>query len=169
MLAQPGSVGKKAAGARDSLYCIFGYGKINAWRARGARARVSVNFRIFSPCMARARRVRAGLPVYPPSRTQAQPSRTGRGRRGERDRPWAPTGSRALAKATSSTSSCLVVRLRKRNRAELEEAVTVNATDHGRQRTVVRSQEQPKYGNMVPAIRVPVPVSSYRSPSRMLT
>ena len=50
-------------------YCIFGCGKINAWRARGARAQVSVNFRKFSPCMARARRTRAGLTVYPPSRT----------------------------------------------------------------------------------------------------
>ena len=37
--------------------------------ARGARARVSVNFRKFSPCMAPARRARAGLTVYPPSRT----------------------------------------------------------------------------------------------------
>ena len=50
-------------------YCILGYEKISAWRARGARARVSVNFRKFSPCMARARRARAGLTVYPPSRT----------------------------------------------------------------------------------------------------
>ena len=37
-------------------------------RAR-RRARVSVNFRKFSPCIARARRARAGLTVYPPSRT----------------------------------------------------------------------------------------------------
>ena len=51
------------------IYCIFGRGKINAWRAREARAWVFVNFRIFSPCMARARRARAGLTVYPPSRT----------------------------------------------------------------------------------------------------
>ena len=51
------------------LYCIFGRGKINAWLARGAVARVSVNFRKFSPCIARARRARAGLTVYPPSRT----------------------------------------------------------------------------------------------------
>jgi hypothetical protein len=36
--------------------------------ARGAPARVSVNFRKFSPCMARARRARAGSTVYPPSR-----------------------------------------------------------------------------------------------------
>ena len=43
--------------------------EITAWRARGARARVSVNFRKFSPCIARARRARAGLTVYPPSRT----------------------------------------------------------------------------------------------------
>ena len=54
-------------------YCIFGRGKINAWRARGALARVSVNFRKFSPCMARTRRARAGLTVYPPSRTLEQP------------------------------------------------------------------------------------------------
>ena len=37
--------------------------------ARVAPARVSVNFRKFSPCMARARRAHAGLTVYPPSRT----------------------------------------------------------------------------------------------------
>jgi hypothetical protein len=37
--------------------------------ARGAAARVSVNFRKFSPCIARARHDRAGLTVYPPSRT----------------------------------------------------------------------------------------------------
>jgi hypothetical protein len=47
--------------------CIFGRGKINAWLARGATARVSVNFRKFSPCIARARRAHAGLTVYPPS------------------------------------------------------------------------------------------------------
>ena len=39
-------------------YCILGYDKISAWRARGARARVSINFRKFSPCMAHARRAR---------------------------------------------------------------------------------------------------------------
>jgi hypothetical protein len=39
------------------------------YSARGTRARVSVNFRNFSPCIARARRARAGLTVYPPSRT----------------------------------------------------------------------------------------------------
>ena len=40
-------------------------------RARGARARarVSVNFHKFSPCMAPARRAHVGLTVYPPSRT----------------------------------------------------------------------------------------------------
>ena len=32
-------------------------------------ARVSVNFHKFSPCIARARHARAGLTVYPPSRT----------------------------------------------------------------------------------------------------
>ena len=37
--------------------------------ARGLCARVSVNFRKFSPCMALTRRARAGLTVYPPSRT----------------------------------------------------------------------------------------------------
>ena len=36
---------------------------------RAARARVSVNFRKFSPCIAPARRARGGLTVYPPSRT----------------------------------------------------------------------------------------------------
>jgi hypothetical protein len=36
---------------------------------RDARARVSVNFRKFSPCIARTRRARVGLTVYPPSRT----------------------------------------------------------------------------------------------------
>ena len=40
-------------------------------RAGGARARDSVNFRNFSPCIARARRARAGLTVYPPSWTLA--------------------------------------------------------------------------------------------------
>ena len=50
-------------------YCILGSEEINTWRARGAAARVSVNFRKFSPCIARARRARAGLTVYPPSRT----------------------------------------------------------------------------------------------------
>ena len=50
-------------------YCILGNEKINAWRPHGNRARVSVNFRKFSPCIARARRARAGLTVYPPSRT----------------------------------------------------------------------------------------------------
>ena len=39
-------------------YCILGYDKISEWRARAARARVSVNFRKFSPCMARAARAR---------------------------------------------------------------------------------------------------------------
>ena len=38
------------------MYCTYDRQKINAWRARGARAWVSVNFRKFSPCMARARR-----------------------------------------------------------------------------------------------------------------
>jgi hypothetical protein len=37
--------------------------------ARGGRARVSVNFRKFSPCIARAWRALAGLTVYPPSQT----------------------------------------------------------------------------------------------------
>ena len=37
--------------------------------ARAARARVSVNFRKFSPCMARAARAHAGLTVYLSSRT----------------------------------------------------------------------------------------------------
>jgi hypothetical protein len=40
----------------------------SARSARSGRARVSVNFRKFSPCIARARRAHAGLTVYPPSR-----------------------------------------------------------------------------------------------------
>ena len=35
-------------------YCILGYEEISAQRAHGGRARVSVNFRKFSPCFARA-------------------------------------------------------------------------------------------------------------------
>ena len=50
-------------------YCTYDRQEITAWLARGAFARVSVNFRKFSPCIARARRARAGLTVYPPSRT----------------------------------------------------------------------------------------------------
>jgi hypothetical protein len=42
---------------------------LHSARAACVRARVSVNFRIFSPYIARARRARAGLTVYPPSRT----------------------------------------------------------------------------------------------------
>jgi hypothetical protein len=34
-------------------YCILGQGKINAWRARGARAWVPVNFRKCFTCMVR--------------------------------------------------------------------------------------------------------------------
>jgi hypothetical protein len=55
--------------AVSERYCNVGHGKINAWLTRGAAARDSVNFRKFSPCIARARRARAGLTVYPPSRT----------------------------------------------------------------------------------------------------
>jgi hypothetical protein len=55
--------------SRTVAYCILGCEEINAWLARGAAARVSVNFRKFSPCIARARRAPAGLAVYPPSRT----------------------------------------------------------------------------------------------------
>jgi hypothetical protein len=51
------------------LYCTYDRHEITAWLARGAFAWVSVNFRKFSPCIARARRARAGLTVYPPSRT----------------------------------------------------------------------------------------------------
>ena len=40
------------------IYCTYDWQKINAWRARGECARVSVNFRKFSPCMARAARAR---------------------------------------------------------------------------------------------------------------
>jgi hypothetical protein len=41
--------------------CVYGADdqqKIKAWRARGVRARVSVNFRKFSPIIARAARAR---------------------------------------------------------------------------------------------------------------
>ena len=41
----------------------------NQYMARSARARDSVNFRKFSPCIARARRAHPGWTVYPPSRT----------------------------------------------------------------------------------------------------
>ena len=44
-------------------------GRKSMHSARGARARVSVNFRKFSPCIARSRRARSNLTVYPPSRT----------------------------------------------------------------------------------------------------
>jgi hypothetical protein len=50
-------------------YCTYDRQEITALLARGAAARVSVNFRKFSPCIARARRRPAGLKVYPPSRT----------------------------------------------------------------------------------------------------
>jgi len=40
------------------LYCILGCKEINALRARGGRARVSVNFCKFSPCVACAARPR---------------------------------------------------------------------------------------------------------------
>jgi hypothetical protein len=40
------------------MYCILGHEEIKAWRARGAHARVSVNFCKFSPCIARAARAR---------------------------------------------------------------------------------------------------------------
>ena len=50
-------------------YCTYDRQEITAQRPCGAHARDSVNFRNFSPCIARARRARAGLTVYPPSRT----------------------------------------------------------------------------------------------------
>ena len=37
-----------------NVYCILDYKKITALHARGLCARVSVNFRKFSPCIARA-------------------------------------------------------------------------------------------------------------------
>ena len=49
------------------IYCILGWEEIRAWHARGVAARVSVNFRKISPCIARVRHARAGLTVYPPS------------------------------------------------------------------------------------------------------
>ena len=54
---------------RRGPYCVLGREEISAQRARGGRARVFVNFCKFCPCIARARRARAGLTVYPPSRT----------------------------------------------------------------------------------------------------
>ena len=63
------SISHPATTVRDFDYCILGHEEISAWRARGAVARDSVNFRKFSPCIARARRAHAGLTVYPPSRT----------------------------------------------------------------------------------------------------
>ena len=47
----------------------FDRGKIIARRARGGRARGFVNIRKFSSCIAHARPARAGLTVYPRSRT----------------------------------------------------------------------------------------------------
>jgi hypothetical protein len=44
-----------------SLYCTYDRQEITGWFARGAVARVSVNFRKFSPCIARTRRARVGL------------------------------------------------------------------------------------------------------------
>ena len=41
-----------------SVYCTYGWQEITAWRARGAVARVSVNFCKFSPCVACAARPR---------------------------------------------------------------------------------------------------------------
>jgi hypothetical protein len=46
-------------------YCTYDQQEITAWRARGAHARDSVNFRNFL----NFRNARAGLTVYPPSRT----------------------------------------------------------------------------------------------------
>jgi hypothetical protein len=66
----PGVLSK--SGMSNSVYTVpLGSAKL-LHSARGERARVSINFRKFSPCMAhaaRARRARAGLTVYPPSRT----------------------------------------------------------------------------------------------------
>ena len=58
-----------AATCMGTCYCILGREEITAGLARGPRARNSINFRKFSPCIARARRTRAGLTVHPPSRT----------------------------------------------------------------------------------------------------
>jgi hypothetical protein len=52
-----------------SVYCTYGSQEITAWCARRAAARVSVNFCKFSLCIARTKRARPGLTVYPPSRT----------------------------------------------------------------------------------------------------
>ena len=49
-------------------YCTIVQNQIIAAKGYGASARVSVNFRKFSPWMARARRLRAGLTALPPMR-----------------------------------------------------------------------------------------------------
>jgi hypothetical protein len=56
-----GTVARRMA---KNAYCTYNRQKNNAWRARGARTWVSVNFRKFSPCMACARRTLAGLTFY---------------------------------------------------------------------------------------------------------
>ena len=49
-------------------YCIIVREQIIASKGYGERARDFVNFRKFSPCIARARRACVGLTVYPPMR-----------------------------------------------------------------------------------------------------
>jgi hypothetical protein len=51
-----------------TLYCTIVREQIIASKGYGERVRDSVNFRKFSPCIARARRARAGLTVYSPMR-----------------------------------------------------------------------------------------------------
>jgi hypothetical protein len=48
------------------LYCTYGRQEITAWRPRSVRARDFVIFREKNSCIARARRGRPGLTVYPP-------------------------------------------------------------------------------------------------------
>ena len=73
--------GARARGARETIHqpsnsylpsnilTVYLAARKSIHGARGAAARVSVNFRKFSPCIARAGRARAGLTVYPPSWT----------------------------------------------------------------------------------------------------
>jgi hypothetical protein len=66
-------MGTRHSGTAWSAHCwvlyLWAAGNHRMARARGALAWVSVNFRKFSPCIARTRPARAGLTVHPPSRT----------------------------------------------------------------------------------------------------
>jgi hypothetical protein len=54
----PSDLGVRSNEASWKAYYVLGREGINASRARGGRARASVNFRKFSPCIARARLAR---------------------------------------------------------------------------------------------------------------